>query len=95
MKIAIFGASGRTGNLLTERALGGGHTVSALLRRPAEFSFRDRVRIVPGNAFDSGAIAETLAGAEAVLSALGARSLGNEGVLERAVPRTCLACSPR
>jgi putative NADH-flavin reductase len=86
MKIAIFGASGRTGNLLTERALAGGHTVAALLRRPAEFPFRERVRAVAGDAFDSRAIAETLTGAEVVLSALGARSLGNEGVLERAVP---------
>jgi putative NADH-flavin reductase len=86
MKIAVFGASGRTGNLLTERALAGGHTVLALLRRPAEFPFRDRVRVVPGDAFDSRAIAGTLEGADVVLSALGARSLGNEGVLERAVP---------
>ncbi len=86
MKIALFGASGRTGNLLTERALAGGHTVTALLRRPAEFPLRDRVQVVAGDAFDSGAIAETLEGAEVALSALGARSLGNEGVLERAVP---------
>jgi uncharacterized protein YbjT (DUF2867 family) len=86
MKIALFGASGRTGNLLTERALAAGHTVSALLRRPVEFPFRDRVRVVSGDAFDSRAIAETLEGADVVLSALGARSLGNEGVLERAVP---------
>jgi putative NADH-flavin reductase len=86
MKIAIFGASGRTGNLLTERALAGGHTVAALLRNPAEFPYRDQVRAVRGNAFDAGAITETLEGAEVVLSALGARSLGKEEVLERAVP---------
>ena len=86
MKIAVFGASGRTGNLLTERALAGGHTVTALLRRPAEFPFRERVRVVAGDAFDSAAISETLVDAEVVLSALGARSLGNEEVLERAVP---------
>jgi putative NADH-flavin reductase len=86
MKIALFGASGRTGNLLTERALAGGHTVTALLRRPTEFPFLDGVRVVAGDAFDSAAISETLAGTEVVLSALGARSLGNEGVLERAVP---------
>jgi putative NADH-flavin reductase len=86
MKIALFGASGRTGNLLTERALAGGHTVTALLRRPAEFPFRDQVQVVAGDAFDPRAIAETLEGAEVALSALGARSLWNEGVLERAVP---------
>src|SRR5271155_2350784 len=54
MQIAVFGASGRTGNLLTERALAGGHTVASLLRRPAEFPFRDRVRVVAGDAFDPG-----------------------------------------
>jgi putative NADH-flavin reductase len=86
VKIAIFGASGRTGNLLTERALAGGHTVAALLRNPAEFPYREQVRAVRGNAFDAGAIAETLDGADVVLSALGARSLGKEDVLERAVP---------
>ena len=95
MKIAVFGASGRTGNLLTERALTGGHTVSALVRRPAKFPFRDRVRVVSGDAFDSRAIAETLEGADGVLSALGARSLGNEGVLERAVPLIVAAMEAR
>ena len=86
MKIALFGASGLTGNLLTERALAGGHTVAALLRRPAEFPYRDRVQAVSGDAFDPQAISETLAGADVVLSALGARSLRKEDVLERAVP---------
>jgi len=66
-----------------------------LLRRPAEFPFRDRVRVVAGDAFDPGAIAETLAGAEVVLSALGARSLGNEGVLQRAVPLMVAAMQAR
>jgi putative NADH-flavin reductase len=95
MKIAIFGASGRTGNLLTDRALADGHTVSALLRRPAEFPFHDRVRVVSGDAFDSRAIAETLEGADVVLSALGARSLGKEDVLERAVPLIVAAMEAR
>jgi putative NADH-flavin reductase len=86
MNIAIFGASGGTGALLTERSLAAGHTVSALLRTPAGFPFKDRVRVVPGNAFDPTAIADTLAGADLVFSALGARSLGKEDVLERAIP---------
>jgi len=86
MKIAIFGASGATGLLLTERCLAAGYEVTALLRTPQSFPFRDRVRVVEGNAFDSAAIRETVAGADVVLSALGARSLGKEDVLERAVP---------
>ena len=87
MKLAIFGASGATGLLLTERALAAGHSVSVLLRTPSTFAFRDRVRVVEGNAFSSDAVAETLSGAEAVLSALGARSPLTPGeVLERGVP---------
>jgi putative NADH-flavin reductase len=86
MRIAIFGASGATGKLLTERSLAAGHEVVTLLRNPDTFPFRDRVRAVPGNAFDPAAIAYTLTGTDAVLSALGARSLKKEDVLERAVP---------
>ena len=86
MNVAIFGASGATGRLLTELALEEGHVVSALVRTPAAFPYVDRVRVVQGSAFDPRAIAVTLQSADAVLSALGARSLGKEEVLERAVP---------
>jgi putative NADH-flavin reductase len=86
MKISIFGASGATGLLLTERCLAAGYEVRALLRKPATFPFRDRVRVVEGNAFDPTAVQQTVDGADVVLSALGARSLRKEDVLERAVP---------
>jgi putative NADH-flavin reductase len=86
MKIAIFGASGATGLLLTERCLKAGYGVTALLRAPQTFPFRDKVRVVEGNAFDIAAVRETISGSDVVLSALGARSLGKEDVLERAVP---------
>ena len=39
-----------------------------------------------GGAFDAAAVRQTVEGAEVVLSALGARSLKKEEVLERAVP---------
>ncbi len=86
MRIAILGASGATGQLLTGHCLSAGYEVTALLRTPATFAFKDRVRIVTGSAFDPSTLADTLAGADAVLSALGARSLKKEDVLERAVP---------
>jgi putative NADH-flavin reductase len=86
MKVAIFGASGETGTLLTERSLAAGYEIAALLRRPAEFALRDRVRVVEGNAFDAIAVRQTIAGADVVLSALGARTRRREDVLERAVP---------
>lgn len=86
MNIAIFGASGKTGLLLTERCLARGYAVSALVRNPAKFPYRDRIRIVRGDAFDPVRIQQTVAGANVVLSALGPRSLGNEQLLERSIP---------
>jgi putative NADH-flavin reductase len=87
MKIAIFGASGATGKLLTDRSLDAGHQVTALLRTPEKFPQRDRVHVVQGSAFDPVSVRETIEGADAVFSALGARSpLRNENVLPRAVP---------
>jgi len=86
MNIAIFGASGATGTLLTERSLAAGHSVTALVRTPEKFPLRERVRVLQGNAFDPGAVGQTIEGADVVLSALGARSLKKEDVLERAVP---------
>jgi putative NADH-flavin reductase len=87
MNIAIFGANGRTGALLTGRALAAGHTVSALVRSPEKFSYSARTRVIKGSVFDSSAIAETLQGADAVFSALGAHSpFKKEDVLERAMP---------
>jgi len=86
MKVSIFGASGATGLLLTERCLAAGYEVTALLRTPGKFLFRDRVRVVQGDAFDPAAVGKAVEGADVVLSALGARSLRREDVLERAVP---------
>lgn len=86
MNIAIFGATGATGQLLTQRCVAAGHHVTILARDPSNFPYADRVTIVQGNAFDSAAIAQTLTGADLVLSALGARSLKKEDVLERAIP---------
>lgn len=94
MHIAIFGASGATGKLLTERSLAAGHSVSALVRNPEMFAFKDKVRIVRGSAFDPAAIAETITEADAVFSALGAKSpFRNEDVLPRAVPLIVAAMS--
>jgi len=87
MNIAIFGANGRTGSLLTGRALAAGHTVSALVREPKNFSYAARTRVVEGSVFDPAAIAATLRDTDAVFSALGAHSpVKKEDVLERAMP---------
>lgn len=91
MKVAIFGASGATGRLLTRRCADAGYQITALLRHPETFPLRLLVRAVPGSAFDPAAVAQTIEGADVVLSALGANSLGKEDVLERAVPQIVAA----
>jgi putative NADH-flavin reductase len=87
MNIAIFGASGGTGLLLTERCLESGHQVTALPRTPEKFSLRSRIRVVHGSPFDPTSVRQTIEGADVVLSALGANSLKKEDVLEHALPQ--------
>ncbi len=91
MNITIFGASGATGTLLTERCLIAGHNVTALLRTPEKFPLRNQVHVIQGSPFDLASVGQTIEGADAVLSALGAKSLKKEDVLERAVPQIIAA----
>jgi putative NADH-flavin reductase len=91
MKIAIFGASGATGRLLTQRCLAAGHYITALLRTPEKFPLRDQIYAIQGSPFDLTKVRETIEGADVVLSALGANSLRKEDVLERAVPQIITA----
>jgi putative NADH-flavin reductase len=86
MKVSIFGSSGATGTLLTERCLAAGYEVTALLRSPETFPLRERVRVIQGTVFDPDPVRRTVEGADVVLSALGARSLKKEDILERGVP---------
>ncbi len=91
MNITIFGASGATGTLLTERCLIAGHNVTALLRTPEKFPLRNQVHVIQGSPFDLASVGQTIEGADVVLSALGAKSLKKEDVLERAVPQIIAA----
>jgi putative NADH-flavin reductase len=91
MNIAIFGASGATGTLLTQRCLAAGYNITALLRTPEKFPLRDKIRIVRGSPFDLVSVRHTIEGADVVLSSLGANSLKKEDVLERAVPQIIAA----
>jgi putative NADH-flavin reductase len=72
MKLTIFGATGRTGIPLVQQALAAGHSVTALARTPEKLSItHDQLTVVQGDATDPAAVERAVAGAEAVLSALG------------------------
>lgn len=72
MKLAVFGASGRTGRPLVEQALASGHEVTAFVRDPSKLGMEhERLTVVEGDVKDSEKVREAVEGADAVLSALG------------------------
>lgn len=71
MKIAVLGATGRTGRFVVDELLRRGHTVVALVRDPAGAALPEGVRLEPGDARDPAALQVLVAGTDAVVSALG------------------------
>jgi putative NADH-flavin reductase len=74
MKIAVFGATGATGQQVVQQALEQGHSVTALARMPERLAIHhSSLKIIKGNVLDPGAVEQTVSGADAVLSCLGRR----------------------
>ncbi len=72
MKLAVFGANGPTGRLLTRLALDDGHDVVAFTRRPDMFPLEHlRLAVVGGDVHDRVAVASAIDGTDAVVSTLG------------------------
>lgn len=72
MRILVLGASGRTGRLVVEQALGHGHEVVALVRRANALALANaRLRVVVGDVTDPAVVAAAVDGCDAVISALG------------------------
>lgn len=72
MRIAMFGANGATGRLLTRRALDAGHAVVAVTRHPGQFPITDAaLTVTEADVRDAGAVTAAVDGADAALSALG------------------------
>jgi len=78
MKLTIFGATGATGTSLTGQALAAGHEVTAVVRDPARPAIpaHQWLRIVTADVMNPAAISPAIAGADAVLSALGPHGSG-------------------
>ena len=72
MKLAIFGASGRTGRPLVQQALDAEHDVIALVRTPATFPLKhERLTVVQGDVLNPADVDKVVQGADTVLSVLG------------------------
>ncbi len=72
MHFAILGGTGRTGTLLVNRALQGGHTVRVLARAPKKLSLEHpKLTVLAGDASNPADVGKLVEGVDAVISALG------------------------
>jgi len=73
VRLALLGATGRIGGHVLTWALDAGHRVHALARDPEALGQAAGLSVTRGDALDPGAVADVIAVAEAVISAVGPR----------------------
>jgi nucleoside-diphosphate-sugar epimerase len=73
MNVTVFGATGAIGSLTINELLANGHTVTAYARNPNKIppTWGNRISMIIGELSDADAIDRAVAGADAVVSALG------------------------
>lgn len=76
MNLLLFGATGGTGVQLLQQGLAAGHTITAFVRKPETVTIRhERLRLIQGDVLNPDSVAAAMVGQEAVISAIGARTL--------------------
>ena len=84
MKLTIFAATGGIGRQLLEQAIAAGHDVTAVARNPQSLAdAAARAVAADLSSADPAALQPAVAGADAVLSALGPRTKADAGVAAR------------
>jgi putative NADH-flavin reductase len=84
MKLTVFGATGGIGQEIVRQALGAGHRVTAVVRDPARFGVTgEALEVVRSDLRDPEELRPAVAGQDAVLSGLGARSRSDAGITAR------------
>ncbi len=72
MKIAVMGASGKTGILIVYQALNQGHQVTAFARNPSNVTIQhNNLRVIQGDILEPEKVKMAVEGQDAVLCALG------------------------
>lgn len=71
MKIALFGATGRVGRHVLEKALSEGHIVRALTLNKEKLTPRENLTIIEGDVRNRKDVEKMILGVDAVLSSLG------------------------
>jgi len=79
MRLAVFGATGKTGRHLVEQALAQGHSLAVLVRSLEKLAIRhERLKVFQGDISEAAKVSEVVAGADAVISVLGPTSNKSE-----------------
>lgn len=85
MKIALFGATGRTGHHILHAAVADGHQVNVLVRNPAKMVItHEEVVLFLGDALDAEMVEYTMRECDVVVSALGLSDNQQPEALSRA-----------
>jgi putative NADH-flavin reductase len=95
MKLAILGATGKTGVHLVRQALAAGHEVRVLVRAPSKLTLaHERLTVLTGDAANEPDMKRLVEGVDAVVSALGPQK-GQEDICSRATAALLAAGSRR
>lgn len=82
MRAIVFGATGKTGQLVLRAAIAGGHQVTAFGRSADRLDIDDpALTVFKGDVFDSEAVASAVAGHDAAIICLGSTSLRDKTTL--------------
>ncbi|MCL4868514.1 MAG: SDR family oxidoreductase [Anaerolineae bacterium] len=84
MRIALFGATGGTGQQIIRLALEAGHEIRALVRDPAKLKTQsEQLTMIQGDVLSQDKVAETLLGTDAVICSLGNTANNPEKIVSR------------
>lgn len=87
MRIAVLGATGRTGSEFVTQALAAGHEVVAYVRRPDAMDTQSNLTVVGGQLDDAATLTEALRGCDAVVLTLGPKvTESSKPLMQIAVP---------
>lgn len=82
MRAIVFGATGKTGQLVLRAAIAGGHQVTAFGRSVDRLDIDDpAMTVFKGDVFDSEAVASAVAGHDAAIVCLGSTGLRDKTTL--------------
>lgn len=85
MRITVFGANGKVGQLVTAEALARGHEVVAFVHLHASFETSEQLSIIKGDVHSFYDVANAIQGSDAVVSALGSWGTKEKDIVSRGI----------